>query len=379
MRVGFISTYPPIECGIATYTQYLTNALAKLNTDIYIISHYGANGKNVFPTFDYNDPDFATKTYSMMVRFTPDIVHIQHEFALYSGKFGTNVIPLILNFKLSEIPVVTTMHTVYSDMSKEHKIITEAILYSSDKIIVHENYQKETIEQLFNIDLSKKVVVIPHGARNIELIVNAKKELHLPEDKIALLQIGYFRPSKNFEITIEVFNQLAEKYKNIILIIAGKVRGIEHKDYRDKLFNLIEQSPFKDRIYLIRGQLSQKAFDTVLSASDIVILPYKINSQSGILAHCLAFGKPVITSQTPSMVQTLAKSKSGFACNSFEEYLEKTSMLIDNEQLRKDMSKNAKDYVKNHISWDIIAKLHLDLYESLTRTPIHHPHIITLD
>ncbi|MGA1846164.1 glycosyltransferase [Deferribacter abyssi] len=379
MRIGFISSYPPIECGIATYTKYLTDSLKKLHTDIYIISHYGASGKNVFPTFDYNDPDFATKTYSMMVRFTPDIVHIQHEFALYSGQFGINVIPLILNFRLSEIPIITTMHTVYSDMPKEHKIITEAILYSSDKVIVHEKYQQKTLEQLFNIDLTKKVVVIPHGARDINTVANAKKELQLPENKIALLQIGYFRPSKNFETTIEIFNNLASKNKNIILIIAGKIRGIEHKNYRDRLFNLIEQSPFKDRIYLIRGQLSQKAFDTVLSASDIVILPYKINSQSGILAHCLAFGKPVITSKTPSMVQTIEKSKSGFTCNSIEEYLEKTSILISNEQIRRDMAKNAKQYVKNYISWDIIAKLHLELYESLTSIPTHHPHIITLD
>lgn len=82
MRIGFISTYPPIECGIATYTQYLTDALRKQKMDIYVVSHCGGKGRGVFPAFDYEDGDLAEKAFSMMTRLTPDIVHIQHEFGL---------------------------------------------------------------------------------------------------------------------------------------------------------------------------------------------------------------------------------------------------------------------------------------------------------
>ncbi|HID24544.1 MAG TPA: glycosyl transferase, partial [Planctomycetaceae bacterium] len=57
MRIGFISSYPPIECGIATYTQYLTDAMRDLKLEVYVVAHQGAAGKNVLPTFDYEDPD----------------------------------------------------------------------------------------------------------------------------------------------------------------------------------------------------------------------------------------------------------------------------------------------------------------------------------
>ncbi|BAI81353.1 glycosyl transferase [Deferribacter desulfuricans SSM1] len=379
MRIGFISSYPPVECGIATYTQYLTDELRKKGVDTYIVSHYGSQGKNVFPAFDYDDPDFSDKSFSMMMRFTPDIVHIQHEFGLYSGKFGLNIIPLILNFRLIDIPVITTLHTVYKDMPKEHKIITDAIVRNSIKVIVHENYQKDTLLNVIDKSFEDKIAVIPHGSRVIKEIDNAKKILNLPDNSIVLTQIGYFRPSKNFETTIDIFNELANKYENILLVIAGKIRGIEHREYRDIIFKKIEESPFKNRIYLIRGQLSQSSFDTVISASDIIILPYKINSQSGILAHCLAFGKPVVSSATLSMVQTFEKSKSGFACNTLEEYIEKTAALIEDESLRKSMSINAKIYVKNEISWDIIANKHIELYKKLTKVNINLDNIITLD
>ena len=115
MRVGFVSTYPPIECGIATYTQYLTEALRKKHTDVYIVSHVGGSGTQVFPTFDYEDGDIAEKAYSMMIRFTPDIVHIQHEFGLFGKYMGVSVVPLIIQFRLIGIPVITTLHTIYKE------------------------------------------------------------------------------------------------------------------------------------------------------------------------------------------------------------------------------------------------------------------------
>lgn len=101
MRIGFIPSYPPIECGIATYTQYLTDALRDKKMDIYVVSHRGGSGKNVFTAFDYEDGDLAEKVFSMMTRLTPDIVHIQHEFGLYGKHYGVSVIPLILKFRLA--------------------------------------------------------------------------------------------------------------------------------------------------------------------------------------------------------------------------------------------------------------------------------------
>jgi hypothetical protein len=107
MRVGFISTYPPIECGIATYTLYLTEALRQKQTDLYIASHMGGAGPQVFPCFDYEDGDLADKAFSMMIRFTPDIVHIQHEFGLFGKNYGVAVVPLIVQFRLVGIPAAS--------------------------------------------------------------------------------------------------------------------------------------------------------------------------------------------------------------------------------------------------------------------------------
>jgi len=379
MRIGFISTYPPIECGIATYTKYLSDSLMKLHNEVYIVSHQGGSGKNVFPAFDYEDPDLPDKAFSTMMRFTPDVVHIQHEFGLYGKHFGVSVIPLICKFKLTDIPVVTTLHTVYPQIKREHEIILQSIISHSNYIIVHEEYQKKAITDTFKKISTNHIKVIPHGARTIQPIQNAKKILGLPEDKKILLLIGYFRPSKNFELIIELMPEIIKKVPESILVVAGKIRGTEHADYRNKLFKLINNSPVREHIYLIRGQLPQETFDTILSAADLVALPYKITSQSGIMAHCLAMGKPMVVSGTDSMKDIIERSGAAVACNSNNDYINNIAKIFKDDDFANELSKNAVNYVKNNIAWDIIAKKHQELYSSIISIPPINTNIIFVD
>ena len=377
MRIGFISTYPPIECGIATYTQYLTDALRDQKMDIYVVSHRGGNGKNVFAAFDYEDGDLAEKAFSMMTRLTPDIVHIQHEFGLYGKHYGVSVIPLILKFRLAGIPVVTTLHTVYNEVSREHLVIIRSIIENSDAIIVHETYQMEALKHYFKEkSLLDKIHVVPHGAREIKPVENAKTGLGIPDNTKVVLMIGYFRPNKGFEKIVRLWSRIVEKHKvnNILLMVAGKIRGIEYRDYRNMLFGEINSSPANDKIRVVRGQISQDSFDAIISASDIVALPYSISSQSGIVAHCLAFGKPIVTSNTPVMASLVEETYCGMICNTDEEYIDNIDRILSNDNLRKEFSDNASRYVRDNISWSKIAGRHIEIYRTIVE-----PSVLSID
>jgi len=362
MRIGMISTYPPIECGIATYTRYLTDALRKERNDIYLVSHIGSSGRQVFPCFDYEDGDLAEKAYSTMVRFTPDVVHIQHEFGLF-GKFaGVSVVPLILRFRLTGIPVVTTLHTVYRDPPEAHRLILQSILLHSNRVIVHEAFQKEILLKIAPLEAGDHIQIIPHGARELDPVPHARAQLKLPADKKIILLIGYFRPSKNFDLIVDLLPDILQAYGEAVLVIAGKTRGNEHLQYRRHLFGKIRQSPANDHIYLIRGQLKQQAFDTILSAADVVVLPYTINSQSGILAHALAFGRPVVASSSGAMKGILARSGAGLASESDREFVENIVRVLSDDDFSARLSANAKRYVRDVISWSHIAREHMEIY-----------------
>jgi 1,2-diacylglycerol 3-alpha-glucosyltransferase len=372
MRIGFISTYPPIECGIATYTQYLTDALLSQGMDINVVSHYGGRGENVFAAFDYEDGDLAERAFSMMTRLTPDIVHIQHEFGLYGKHFGVSVIPLIVKFRIAEIPIVVTFHTLYDTVSDEQRIILTSIIENSDLIIVHESYQLEALNRHMNRnEFTDKIHLVPHGARDVDSVENAKEKLGIPLNKKVLLMLGYFRPTKRFERIIRLWPEIVAKHskKDILLLIAGKVRGTEHREYRDMLYGEISSSPASDSIKVIRGQISQASFDAIISSSDAVALPYSINSQSGILAHCLAFGKPIVTSRSPAMVSLIEETCAGLICDTDQDYVENVDRMLSDDDLRKECSENALRYVKNNISWSRIAQRHIELYKTIVEPP----------
>ena len=378
MRIGIVSTYPPIECGIASYTKYLVDALRLLDNEVYIVSQWGGEGKRVYPAFHADDSDLAEKIFRMMAKFTPDVVHIQHEYGLFGKPRGVNVIPLIYRFKLSGIPVVITFHTVYEDFSREEKIILGALIRAADVAIVHEEHQKEAI--LNKIGSFDNIRVIPHGSREIEPMAQAKEKIGLKEAEKVILLCGYFRPTKGLDRIVRIFPQIVGREKDAVLVIAGKVRQQEYSEYRDEFFRLIDNSPTLDRIKVLRGQFPQKTFDTILSAADVVPLPLLKGSQSGILAHCLAFGRPVVVSpEVRALREMITRAKCGLIANNDEEFVEHIVKILSDDDFRNELSKNARDYVKKTVSWQIVAKKTIDAYQKVVIVPYGKARYIHLE
>ncbi len=368
MRIGVVSTYPPIECGIATYTKYLTDRLTALGHELYIVSQFGGRGEKVYPAFDSEDTDLAKKVFRMMIKFTPDIVHIQHEFLLFGKPEGISCIPLVYRFKLAGIPVVITLHTVYEEIPKERRIVLDAILMGAERVIVHEKYQKSAI--LREVGQFDNIRVIPHGARELEPVPEAKKKIGLDEDAKVVLLCGYFRRTKGMDRIIRIFPQIAERVEKAVLVIASKLRQDEYHDYRDELLGLAENSPASKKILVVRGQISQETFDTIMSAADVVPLPYRKGAQSGIFAHCLAFGAPVVVSPD---VRSLREAATGIKCGlvaaSDEEFVEYIVKILTDDALRNELSRNAREYVRKAVSWKLIAERTMELYQELIKTP----------
>ena len=365
MRIGIISTYPPIECGIASYTKYLVDALRSLGSEVYVVSPFGAEGKMVFPVFHFADSDLPEKIFHRMSKFTPDIVHIQHEYGLFGDRPGLNFLPLLYKFKLAKVPVIITLHSVYEDFTEEQKIILRGLLPAANGIIVHEEYQRDAI--LKKIGKYKNIFVIPHGVREVSLVPDAKVKIGLSkEDKVVLLA-GYFRPTKRFERIVKIFPEIVKKEKKAILVIASKMRAHDFAEQQKMFFQLIGESPVTARIKILRGQFPQETFDTILSAADVIPLPYSEGAQSGFMAQCLALGRPVVISPNIRATRELVKkSNCGFVAEDDEEFIDSIVKILKDEELAKKLSENALDYVRKNLTWEIIAQKTTNAYQKLT-------------
>lgn len=368
MRIGYVSTYPPIECGIGAYTSYLNEAVRSLHNETFVISKLGAQGKNVFPVYDPGGASIAAQIYDLSTRMTPDIIHIQHEYGLYGSQKGVQIIELIVRYKMVGVPVVTTLHTVFPDFQEDEKILARLILNQSSLVIVHENYQKEILLKVFGPYYDTKICVIPHGVRDSVMDEQGKRKLELEGKKVVLL-CGYFRPTKGFHKIIKMFPQVVEKIPNAILLIAGKSRGLEFVDYQREFFEMINQSPVTEQILVLRGQFPQHTFDTILSAADLVCLPYDKSGQSGILAQSFAHRKPVVTSDLMPFRAWLDRSNGGLLAKDDEEMTEAIIRILSDDDFRKQLENNIINYINQDVSWKHVAGLHIEAYQSYVRVP----------
>ena len=366
MRVSFVSTYTPDECGIATYTSYLAPELKELNNEIYIISQTGGCGEKVFPSFSSTDPDLAEKVFEALIKFTPDIVHIQHEYGLFGKDSGVNVIPLLYKLRMAGIPTVVTLHTVYETFTKPQEIICGGILNSADAVIVHQEFQKKALAE--NIRATAKIHVIPHGVRMIEPVPEAKGKLGLSGKKVVLIA-GYFRPTKGYDRIVKIFPEIMKEVPEACLLIAGKARMQEYSQYRDYFLKLIEDSPAKDSILILRGQFPQKTFDAIISAADVSPMPYLLGAQSGIMAHCFAFAKPVVASPLPAFIEAITRIKGGLIADTNEEFADAIIRLLKDEKLYGETSQNIRNYVKNHLNWMKVAEETVKVYQEIVKVP----------
>jgi len=370
MRVGFLSTYPPTECGIATYTEYLSKALRNAGNEVFVISQYGAQGEHVFPIFQAGSLSFASDVFTTSTRMTPDLMHIQHEYGLYGTQRGVSVIDLILRYRLAGVPVVTTLHTVYDSLKREEEIILKYILDEGAATIVHEEYQKETLVNAFKDrlpNISEKVHVIEHGVRELPPIPDAKKKLDLEGKKVIVL-CGYFRPSKGFHKIIDIFPKICEQEEDVVLVVAGKTRNIEYDEYRRDFFTRLNNSPVADRITILRGQFPQHTFDTIIAAADVVVLPYEVGAQSGMMAQCFAQGVPVVTSGLESFRLLVDRSGGGLVADTDADYEKLILKILRDESESSRLKKNIQEYIKKS-GWRNISKLHLDVYQKIVTTP----------
>ena len=362
MRIGYISTYPPIECGIATYTQYLREAFSPRVHETFVLSQVGAEGKGVHPVYHPDEPGLAHRLFQTAAKLTPDIVHIQHEYGLFGPQHGIAAVELTARLRLAGIPSAVTLHTVYDSLSREQEIVLEHLVRDCSAVIVHEEYQKRTLDRAFG--RPEKTHVIEHGIREVRPVRAAKEKLGLAGKRVVMM-CGYFRPTKGFDTILEWWPKVAEECPDAVLVMAGKIRGIEAQDTRAKLMTDMAAMPHADRVRYFRGQFPQHTLDTLLSAADAVVLPYRVGAQSGMLSQCLAFGAPVVSSDLPAFVDVLGRTGGGLICEGIEDYAPQILRVLEEPGCADGLRRSTRRYIAERGGWSRVAERHLSIFEPL--------------
>jgi len=372
-RIGYFSTYPPRECGIANFTKDLIDAIYDLNGfkhSVIAINEKGAlydYDKRVKLTIDRDDAEDYIKAAEYVNSSNIQVLIVQHEFGLYGGDYGENI-KLFLD-KVKK-PVITTLHTVQPNFDKKAIEVLKYLVERSESIVV---IAHAAIDMLKRQGIPyKKCIVIPHGCPSIDCTNNKsiKESLGL-KDRLVASTFGLISSGKGIEYAIRALPEVIKKEPRIIYLIIGEthpeVRKNEGEKYRNELTRLVSELGLEEHVRFTNRFITKRELIKFLQATDIYITPYISPNQisSGTLIYALGAGKAVVSTPYYHAVEVLSNDR-GILCKFKDSasVAEGITRLLD-ENFRNEVQKRAYKYSRRFL-WKNVAKKYLNIINAVT-------------
>lgn len=309
-RFGLLSTYPPTRCGLATFTYALEAALTASERDTAVVvraldappdreEHSGAN-RAWHAELVAGDP--ATLRRAAATLDSCDVAIIQHEFGIFGGPDGEEIVTLL---GMLRVPVIVVLHTVLPSPTEHQRAVLESVCGSAASVVVMTRNAREVLVSSHRV-APEKVFVIPHGVPASRSPIAA----HAPSGRRRILTWGLVSRSKGLEWGIRAVDRLRDL--DVEYIIAGqthpKVRAAEGEKYREHLRSLIRDLGLDDLVRLDDRYFSAQELAELIGSADVVLLPYESAEQatSGVLAEAVAAGLPVVATGFPHAIELLS-------------------------------------------------------------------------
>ena len=234
-----------------------------------------------------------------------DTVVVQHEFGLFGGDDGADILELV---SLLETPVVVVLHTVLAHPSPNQRRIVEELAGSARRIVVQSEVARTRLLDAHDVD-AERVDVIPHGAPPNLAPLPLRPD---PSRRQTILTWGLLGPGKGIEFAIRALADLRDLTPLPRYVVLGEthpnIRKHSGDAYRDSLHSLASSLGVESMVEFLDGYRDTAAILAEARAADIILLPYLSRDQvvSGVLAEAIGSGKPVVSTALPHAVELLA-------------------------------------------------------------------------
>jgi glycosyltransferase involved in cell wall biosynthesis len=376
-----ITSYPPRECGIATYSQDLIRSLNNKFSHSFSIKVCALESGDT--SFFYPEEvkyilktSVADEYKKLALTIKKDhqikIVLIQHEFGFYHGQEQ----PFQQFLEALSLPVAIVFHTVLprpNDILKE-KIRNIAAVCQSIIVMTH-----TSANILINdYDLSPaKISVIAHGTHLVtHLSEKFLKEKYGLKDRKVLTTFGLLSSGKSIETTIEALPAIIKQCPEVIFLVMGKthpeVVKSEGETYRQMLEQKVEQLALRDHVRFINKYLALPELLEYLQLTDIYLFTTNDPNQavSGTFAYAMSCSCPIISTPIPHAREVLT-SDTGiiFDFRNSQQLADAVIRLFNDDVLRRNMSTNTLQKIVS-TAWENSAVAHATLFEKIGQKEI---------
>ncbi len=370
-KIVFMTTFPPTQCGIATFTQDLTNAITNVFGEaikcvICDLTDKPKSDKNI--SYSLN-PKIKAEYKRVAQEINEDkavrLVHIQHEFGLFGGEYGSFLLDFL---EAIDKPVAFTFHSVIPNPNLELKSFMQLLVSNAVSVFVMTKQSQKILLESYGI--SEDIIrFMPHGTH----LVNYKnpdelKEKFNFENRTILSTFGLLGEGKSIETALKALPEIIEQTPNVLYLVIGKTHPNSIKNntdkYRNYLETLVNDSGIQNHVLFINRYLELQELLNYLMVTEIYLFTSKDPNQavSGTFSYAMSCACPIIASSIPHTREVLT-SDAGliFDIGNSEQLAKATKQLLSNKEMRESMAFRAFQKTSES-SWENIAIKHVHVY-----------------
>jgi glycosyltransferase involved in cell wall biosynthesis len=376
-EILFITSFPPRECGIATYSQDLINAINSQFENTFqcsICALESENEQHIYkhkPKYILNtdEKNSFTKTAFIINKDNNiKLVIMQHEF----GFFVEKNIEYKMFFEHIIKPIVFVFHTVLPNPNTDIRTKVQDMANIASSIIVMTKNAQNILIQDYQVPLYK-ITIIPHGTHLVSPLDKRKYKINYQLlNKKVLSTFGLLSSSKSIETTLNALPEVIKSHPEVLFLILGKTHPTIVKQEGEKYRNMLEEKVIslniQNHVRFLNEYLQLPVLLEYLQVSDIYLFTSKDPNQavSGTFSYAVSAGCPVISTPIPHAKEVLNNNNGIIIDFENSAQLSKAIIsLLDNNKLRKEISLNSIHKMAS-TAWQNSAIAHALLFKNLT-------------
>ncbi|HLG16195.1 MAG TPA: glycosyltransferase [Blastocatellia bacterium] len=372
-RICFVSSYPPRECGLATFTSDLRSAICGLRSDVQtsvIAMTNTAEGYEYPPEVVFEIRHNRLADYRLAAEYINlsgvDVVCLQHEFGLFGGTEGRYVIEMLEGLRK---PVVTTLHTVMRDPQPGFRDSLTRVAALSDYLVVLNSKGMPILNEYYGLP-EERIGFIHHGVPDVPFVdPNYYKDKFGVEGRLVILTFGLLSRNKGIEMMLEALPEVVRAHPRVIYMVLGathpEVKRRQGEEYRLWLKRRVRELGIEDHVLFYDRYVELGELLEFIGACDIYVTPYKSKDQivSGTLAYAVGMGKAIISTPYLYAEELLADGRGQLVDFGDSKALAQILFkLIEKRPTRHRMRKRAYEYGRQMI-WQEAAKRYLEFFD----------------
>ncbi len=373
-KIAFIGNYPPQQCGIASFTSDLFQALTgAVDAEVSVAAIGSEATRKHYPpevtlVIERGDAASYVQAAARLNARGVSIVCLQHEFGIFGGDAGDHILKLLDQLNAS---VIVTLHTISPRFDPAQTRVLGGLIARADLLVVMSEKGRAILEEVYAV-APDKIAVIPHGVpvRPFPDADDFKRRFGWSGSDV-LMTFGLLGRSKGVETMIRAMPDIVRARPSAKYVILGathpNIVAQEGEKYRDELKALAENLGVADHVDFINRFVGGDELIDYLSAADIYVTAYRNEAQitSGTLSYAYALGKPVISTPYWHAAELLADGR-GVLCpfGDAAAFADAAIKLLGDDELRRRMGENAYDDGRR-MHWPVIAENYAASFASI--------------